>query len=236
MEGPYIMNDTILLVEDEEGLRNSLKTEFEFEDYDVLTADNGEDALKIFNEKRNKIHLIVLDWMIPNLDGLEVLRRIRKTSDVPIIMLTARDYVGDKVAGLNGGADDYVTKPFEIQELLARIRAAIRHRTMRSGSSDAIYRVRDLTLNMKTHQVFRNGESIQLTHREFQLLTTLFEHQGEVVPRQDLLDIIWGENFDGQPNIVDVYVRMVRDKIHDKDRSNRIIKTIRGVGYSLTDN
>ena len=229
------MKDTILLVEDEKGLADSLSTELEFEDYNVISTADGLAAVEEFKKNKEKIDLILLDWMLPKLDGLGVLRRIRKESQVPVIMLTARNYIGDKVAGLDGGADDYITKPFEIEELLARIRVAIR-RVKNQGNHEAeLYELGDLSLNVKTHQVFRNDEKIQLTQREFDLLKTLFEHENEVLTRDDILDIVWGKDFLGQPNIVDVYIRLLRNKINDNHKENQLIKTIRGVGYSLSN-
>lgn len=229
------MNETILLVEDEKGLADSLATELKFEDYHVICTSDGLAAVEQFQKKRAEIDLILLDWMLPKLDGLGVLRRIRKESQVPIIMLTARNYIGDKVAGLDGGADDYITKPFEIEELLARIRVAIRREKNQSNHQSKIYQLDDLALNVKTHQVFRDNEKVQLTQREFDLLKTLFEHQNEVLTRDDILDIVWGKDFLGQTNIVDVYIRLLRNKIKDNHRKNQLIKTIRGVGYSLSN-
>lgn len=231
----FFMKDTILLVEDEKGLADSLSTELEFEDYNVISTADGLAAVEEFKKNKEKIDLILLDWMLPKLDGLGVLRRIRKESQVPVIMLTARNYIGDKVAGLDGGADDYITKPFEIEELLARIRVAIRRVKNQENRESESYQLDDLTLNVKTHQVFRNDEKIQLTQREFDLLKTLFEHENEVLTRDDILDIVWGKDFLGQPNIVDVYIRLLRNKINDNHKENQLIKTIRGVGYSLSN-
>lgn len=229
------MKETILLVEDEKGLADSLATELGFEDYDVLCASDGLSAIEQFQKNQNKINLVLLDWMLPKLDGLGVLRRIRKESQVPVIMLTARNYIGDKVAGLDGGADDYITKPFETEELLARIRVAIRRERNQPINQSEIYQLDDLILNIKTHQVFRNDEKIQLTQREFDLLKTLFEHKNEVLTRNDILDTVWGKDYLGQTNIVDVYIRLLRNKINDNYKENQLIKTIRGVGYSLSD-
>lgn len=229
------MKETISLVEDEKGLADSLATELGFEDYDVLCASDGLSAIEQFQKNQNKINLVLLDWMLPKLDGLGVLRRIRKESQVPVIMLTARNYIGDKVAGLDGGADDYITKPFEAEELLARIRVAIRRERNQPINQSEIYQLDDLILNIKTHQVFRNDEKIQLTQREFDLLKTLFEHKNEVLTRNDILDTVWGKDYLGQTNIVDVYIRLLRNKINDNYKENQLIKTIRGVGYSLSD-
>jgi DNA-binding response OmpR family regulator len=228
------MNKTVLLVEDEPGLVASLKKELQFENYQVLTATDGLVALTAFNKNRHLIDLIILDWMLPKLDGLGVLRRIRRDYDVPIIMLTARDYTGDKVAGLTGGADDYVTKPFDIEELLARITAVLR-RPRQTLASYQIYQLDDLTLDTQKRRISRGKHNIQLTQREYNLLTEMFKVTGKVFTRNELLDLVWGSEFEGDPNIVDVYIRYLRNKIDKFPECKKLIHTIRGVGYSLTD-
>lgn len=225
------MKKTILLVEDEESLIAYLQPELEFEDYQVLTATDGEMGWKLYQKEENQIDLVILDWMIAKLDGLEVLRRIRKQSDKPVIMLTARDYVGDKVAGLDSGADDYITKPFEIEELLARIRVVLRHE---KKSTATVYQVKGLVLDTKSRQVKRNNKVVQLTQREYELLLFLLQNINETLSRDELLNAVWGVDFDGQPNIVDVYVRYLRHKI-DTDSNDSIIKAVRGIGYTLRD-
>ena len=222
---------TILLVEDEAGLISYLDSELHFEGYTVLTAQDGQAACDTWQAKQEAIDLILLDWMIPKLDGLEVMRRVRKTSDVPIMMMTARDYVGDKVAGLDNGADDYITKPFEIEELLARIRVLIRR-----GQKlvPATYTAGDLVLDTKARQVRRAGQLAQLTQREYDLLLVLMQHRGEVCSRDQLLDAVWGTEFDGQANIVDVYVRYLRQKL-ERPGELALIQTVRGVGYMLEE-
>jgi len=225
------MKKTILLVEDEESLIAYLQPELEFEDYQVLTATDGEMGWKLYQKEEDQIDLDILDWMIAKLDGLEVLRRIRKQSDKPVIMLTARDYVGDKVAGLDSGADDYITKPFEIEELLARIRVVLRHE---KKSTATVYQVKGLVLDTKSRQVKRNNKVVQLTQREYELLLFLLQNINETLSRDELLNAVWGVDFDGQPNIVDVYVRYLRHKI-DTDSNDSIIKAVRGIGYTLRD-
>lgn len=227
------MKVTILLVEDEEGLRTLLSAELGFEDYTVIPCARGEDALTQFAQRRDEISLIILDWMLPGIDGLGVLRKIRRHYDVPIIMMTARDYVGDKVSGLDAGADDYITKPFDTEELLARIRVILRHNST-GNPRDKKFRVGPLTLDTKTRQVFADDLEIQLTQREFDLLRTFMQRPGEVMTRDELLDAVWGTNFDGQINIVDVYVRYLRNKLRTSVASH-MIQTIRGVGYKLGD-
>ena len=233
-KGKKIMEKTILLVEDEQGLVVSLKQELEFEGYHVMTAADGLLALKVFNKNKNLIDLIILDWMLPKLDGLGVMRRIRRTSNVQIIMLTARDYIGDKVAGLTGGADDYITKPFEIEELLARIQAVLR-RPRQGFDQKQIYQLDDLTLDASKRRVMRNGLNIQLTQREYKLLLEMFKNVGKVFTRNELLDLVWGVDFEGDPNIVDVYIRYLRNKIDKFPTTKKLIHTVRGIGYSLDD-
>jgi len=227
------MGKTILLVEDEESLISFLKTELKFEDYTVIIARDGKEALARYAEARKQIDLIILDWMLPKLDGLEVMRRIRKNDDIPIIMMTARDYIGDKVAGLDNGADDYITKPFEIEELLARIRVIIRREKKQVDSPQTSYQVADLLLDTKARQVHRAGQIIQLPQREYNLLLALLKHRGETLTRDELLDLVWGIDFEGQLNIVDVYIRYLRKKIDFE--SKPLIHTVRGVGYTLRD-
>lgn len=225
------MPETILLVEDETSLISYLKTELEFEDYQVLIARDGLAAWNQYQIHRDHLDLMILDWMLPKLDGLEVMRRIRKHDDLPIIMMTARDYIGDKVAGLDNGADDYITKPFEIEELLARIRVIIRRQNKQTQVLQK-YQVADLTLDTKARQVMRGHQLVQLTQREYNLLLTLLRHQNEVQTRDELLNQVWGVNFDGQVNIVDVYIRYLRNKI-DHAQSQPLIETVRGVGYLI---
>lgn len=227
------MKKTILLVEDEESLVSYLQPELEFEDYQVLTASDGEMGWKMYQAHEDQLDLVILDWMIAKLDGLEVLRRIRKQSDKPVIMLTARDYVGDKVAGLDSGADDYITKPFEIEELLARIRVVLRHE-QKGQSTSNVYKVKNLTLDTKSRQVKRDNKVVQLTQREYELLLILLQNINETLTRDELLNYVWGVDFEGQPNIVDVYIRYLRHKI-DSDNQESIIKTVRGIGYTLRD-
>lgn len=228
------MTNKILLVEDEDALSSYLIPELKFEDYQVLLAQDGLEALQLYDNNRGNLDLIILDWMLPKLDGLEVLRRIRKNDDIPIIMMTARDYVGDKVAGLDSGADDYITKPFEIEELLARIRVMLRHEN-RHPQQNQLYTLEDLSLDTKSRQVSRGNQLIQLTQREYELLFTLIQHAGETLTRDELLDTVWGVDFEGQPNVVDVYIRYLRNKV-DRAYPKQLIHTVRGVGYVLSGN
>jgi DNA-binding response OmpR family regulator len=228
------LKTTLLLVEDEEGLADSLQTEFEIENMTVLWAKDGLDALAQFKAHADQIDLIILDWMLPRLDGFSVLHRIRRTSQVPIIMLTARDYIGDKVAGLTGGADDYLTKPFEMEELLARVAVALRH-SHAEPQTAAVYHLDDLTVNTETKRVERHNQIVLLTPREYELLLALLTNQDQACTRDDLLNSVWGVDFQGQPNIVDVYVRELRAKIDTPDEK-KLIHTVRGTGYMISDN
>lgn len=229
------MKTKILLVEDEEGLADSLKTELELEDMVVIWAKDGQEALDLFHEHEQELNLIILDWMLPKLDGFSVLRRIRKNSQMPVIMLTARDYIGDKVAGLTGGADDYMTKPFEVEELLARIEVSLRH-SQKTDHQAKVYTVGDLTVDTTTKRVSRHDKIIPLTQREYELLVVLVTNEDEACSRDGLLDEVWGVDFEGQPNILDVYVRNLRSKIDADPGNQKLIHTVRGVGYMLSQN
>ena len=229
------MKTKILLVEDEEGLADSLKTELELEDMVVIWAKDGQEALDLFHEHEQELNLIILDWMLPKLDGFSVLRRIRKNSQIPVIMLTARDYIGDKVAGLTGGADDYMTKPFEVEELLARIEVSLRH-SQKTDHQAKVYTVGDLTVDTTTKRVSRHDKIIPLTQREYELLVVLVTNEDEACSRDGLLDEVWGVDFEGQPNILDVYVRNLRSKIDADPGNQKLIHTVRGVGYMLSQN
>lgn len=225
------MKPKILLVDDELSVLSYLKSELGFEDYDVITAKDGEEALDNYEKNKGELSLILLDWMLPKRDGLSVLRKIRKHDQIPVIMMTARDYIGDKVAGLDGGADDYITKPFEIEELLARIRVILRRE---KKIQPQLHQFADLTLDEKTRQVTRNNNEVQLTQREFNLLLVLLNNVNQVLTRDELLDKVWGMDFVGQPNIVDVYIRYLRNKI-DVKGTIPLIQTVRGVGYCLKE-
>lgn len=224
---------TILLVEDEPGLAQSLQTEFEFDGMATIVATDGQVALTTFAAHQDQIDLILLDWMLPKLDGFSVLQRIRKTSNVPVIMLTARDYVGDRVAGLTGGADDYVTKPFDMAELLARIDLALKHAQPRTTTSTPTsYQVGSLQVDLKRKQATYVNDPLNLTQREFALLQALVQAAGEVCSRDALLDAVWGSDFTGQPNILAVYIRQLRGKLTATGGPDPI-QTVRGQGYRI---
>ncbi|BDZ29777.1 response regulator transcription factor [Lactiplantibacillus sp. WILCCON 0030] len=227
------MKKTILIVEDELSLSGYLTKELQFEDFDVVVANDGLAAMTAYTAHQNDLLLILLDWMLPKLDGMEVLRRIRKHDQVPVIIMTARDYIGDKVAGLDNGADDYITKPFEIEELLARIRV-IQRRAENQLEPNQVYQLDTIVLDTKAHRVTNNGAEVQLTHREYDLLLFFLAHPDEVFTRDDLLDQVWGADFLGQQNVVDVYVGYLRNKLATAN-AGPLIKTVRGVGYKLRE-
>lgn len=228
------MNEVdILLVEDEASLANFISEELRFEGYNVLYASDGEQALELFKQNHERITMLLLDWMLPKYDGITVARRIRRTSQVPIIMMTARDQLTDKVTGLDAGTDDYITKPFEIEELLARIRVIIRRiEQQEKNQKQFVYHYADLTLDLTKHVVERFGEVIQLTQKEFELLAELIKHSEVVLTRDELLNAVWGYDYFGQTNVVDVYIRSLRNKM-DREPSQRLLQTVRGVGYVL---
>lgn len=222
----------ILIVEDEEKIARFIELELIHEGYKVIKANNGRTGLEI--AERGEADLIILDIMLPEINGLEVLRRIRRVSEVPIIMLTARDAVMDKVSGLDTGADDYITKPFAIEELLARIRTALKKRVVAVKKEEDIISCGLLTLDKMRHKVMYDGTEIELTNREFTLLQILMENKNIVLTRDVLIEKVCGYNYVGETNVIDVYVRYLRTKIDDVFKV-KIITTVRGVGYVIKD-
>ncbi len=227
------MADKILLVEDEEKLARMVELELRYEGYEVTKAFNGRDGLE--QALSGDFDLVLLDIMLPQMSGMEVLRRIRREQlPLPVIMLTARDNVVDKVSGLDSGADDYVTKPFAIEELLARIRAALRKRTAAAVFEGEGLTAGPLCMNVERHEVTVKGTPVELTKKEFDLLRHLLEHKGKVLSREALLDQVWGFDFVGETNSVDVYIRFLRSKI-DEAFDVKLIHTVRGVGYVIKE-
>ena len=222
----------ILIVEDEEKIARFIELELMHEGCEVIKANNGRTGLEI--SENGKVDLVILDVMLPEINGLEVLRRIRKTSDIPIIMLTARDAVMDKVAGLDGGADDYITKPFAIEELLARIRTALKKRVMTLRQNENVLNCKLLILDKMKHKVMYDNTEIELTHREFNLLQILMENKNIVLNRDVLIEKVCGYDYIGETNVIDVYIRYLRTKIDDVFKV-KIITTVRGVGYVIKD-
>ncbi|UNK20568.1 response regulator transcription factor [Paenibacillus sp. N3/727] len=234
------MNEAVLVIEDEDKIARLLEIELEYEGYRVGKASSGTEGLEAY--RSGSWDLILLDIMLPNMSGIEVLRRIRQQNVViPVILLTAKDSVEDKVSGLDLGANDYVTKPFQIEELLARVRAALRlsravEVTAPSGSipDEEWLSAAGLRLNEQTREVIRDGDMVELTPREYDLLTFLLKHQRQVLTREQILQAVWGYDYYGDTNVVDVYIRYVRKKI-DYGRSPELIHTVRGVGYVLKE-
>ncbi len=225
------MSPLILVVEDESALVTLLRYNLEREGFRVADARDGEEALLMAREQ--KPDLVLLDWMLPLLSGLEVCRQMRRmpeTRGVPIIMLTARGEEGDKLRGLDSGADDYVTKPFSPSELVARIRAALR-RSRPTANGESL-QFEDLTMDLAAHRVRRRGRDIHLGPTEFRLLRYLLEHQGRVFSREQLLDMVWGQDVYVEPRTVDVHIRRLRKAINATDESD-LIRTVRSAGYSL---
>jgi len=213
----------ILIVEDEYKIARFVSLELQHEGYKTTIIADGREALD--NMLENDYDLIVLDVMLPSLNGIEVLRRLRQSKDTPVIILTARDQIVDKVNGLDIGANDYMTKPFAIEELLARIRVNIK-------KNNAQFELGALTVDVKSHQVRYNDTLIELTKKEFDLLVFLLTNRNKVVTREQALDVVWGYDYVGNTNVVDVYVRYLRTKIDDAFGIT-LIETIRGCGYII---
>ena len=230
------MKEQILIIEDEENIARVLQLELEFEGYGTDIAHTGPDGLIKYREQ--KWDLVLLDLMLPGLNGLDVLRRIRTTeTNTPVILLTAKGEVEDKVAGLDLGANDYVTKPFEIDELLARIRSTLRFSKSKTATPTKDKHLREfagLSIHEQTREVKRNGRLIDLTPREYDLTLHLLKHPNQVLSREQLLDAVWGYDYYGETNVVDVYIRYIRKKIDHGEKST-LIQTVRGIGYVLKE-
>ena len=222
------MKERILIVEDEEKLARFVELELSYEGYEIQKATDGRTGLEL--AESGNFDLVLLDVMLPGLNGLEVLSRLRRSTCVPIILLTARDAVMDKVTGLDSGADDYVTKPFAIEELLARIRVTLRKNRPEQGAS----KIGRLSLDPAKHIVRMDDVELSLTKREFDLLQLLMDNKGIVLTRDVLLQRVWGYDYQGETNTVDVYIRFLRQKI-DEAFDVKYIHTVRGVGYVLRE-
>jgi two-component system, OmpR family, response regulator ArlR len=231
--GAGIMVTTnVLIVEDEVNLARFLQLEFEHEEYQVTVAHEGRKGLDL--ALQGAWDVIILDIMLPDISGLEVCRRIRAESQVPIIMLTARDTVPDRVSGLDAGADDYLVKPFAIEELFARVRALMRRRREESSPED-IVTVRPCTLYAEQRRLVCNDQEVKLTAREFDLLSYLMHNRDRVLNRQTILEKVWGFDYTGDTNVVDVYIRYLRHKLSEVGVQD-LIETVRGVGYVIRQN
>jgi two-component system response regulator MprA len=223
------VSEQILVVEDEAKIADVLRRGLAFEGYAVDVASDGEAALALARDREPDV--VILDLMLPGMNGLEVCRRLRAGSDVPILMLTARGAVKDRVVGLDSGADDYLVKPFAFEELLARIRALLRRR---QPSEQTILRFADLIMNTSTRKVTRGSREVDLTAREFDLLGLFLLHPGQVLTRDTIYDRIWAYDFGGESNIIEVYIRYLRAKL-EAGGEPRLLQTVRGVGYALRE-
>ncbi len=223
----------ILIVDDEEHILELIQFNLEKNGFDVTSMDNGEECIQFLQS--NVVDLVVLDLMLPGIDGLEVCKKIRKIDGLeklPIIMLTARSEETDRILGLELGADDYMAKPFSVRELIARIKAVLRRTEDKQVTKLKILEVKDLIMNTEKHEVTLNGELIDLTLKEFELLKILIENRGKVLSRNLLLDEVWGYDYFGETRTVDVHIRHLRKKLGD-DETGDYIETIRGVGYKM---
>lgn len=220
------MKDKILIIEDDEKISRLIEMELKFENFDVVKAFDGREGLN--KAMTEKVDLIILDLMLPKMNGIEVCKRIREHLQTPIIILTAKDGITDKVIGLDYGADDYMTKPFSNEELIARIKALLR-RTKTKTKPD-VFEFEDLKIDYMAYEVYRDGELIALSKKEFDLLDYLVVNKGIVLSRDKILQEIWGYDYVGNDNILDLYIKYVRDKI-DKNHERKFIQTVRGVGF-----
>ncbi|NDJ86071.1 MAG: response regulator transcription factor [Chloroflexi bacterium] len=224
------MAEQILVIEDETNIAQFLERGLIYEGYRVDVAYDGQSGLSMARD--NPPDMVILDWMLPGLDGLEVCRRLRAASEVPILMLTAKDAVTDRVSGLDAGADDYLVKPFSFEELLARVRALLRRST--TTSRPEVLRFADLTLDTGTHRALRGERAIDLTAKEYELLELFMRNPRQVLTRDVIFDRVWGYDFGGESNIIEVYVRYLRQKT-EEEHEPRLIHTVRGVGYVLRE-
>ncbi len=224
--------EKILIVDDEEHIVELLKFNLLNAGYDIYTANDGIEAVKI--AKAEKPGLVLLDLMLPGIDGFDVCKEIKRDNDMKktsIIMLTAKGEELDKILGLELGADDYITKPFSVRELLARVKAVLRRTNSFSEIEDDVYDSQNLKVDFERHEVCVNGKKIDLTLKEFELLQILIKNRGKILKRETLLDKIWGYEYIGETRTVDVHIRYIRKKIEEDDKNPRFIETIRGVGY-----
>lgn len=221
----------ILIVEDDTKMARFVELQLVHQQYMVEIANDGRTAINMVKE--NSYDLIILDIMLPGIDGIEVCKRVRTFSDIPIIMLTAKDDITDKIEGLDVGADDYLTKPFIFEELAARIRSNLR-KMDKFKNNEPILKVKDLEMNQDTYEVRRSGALIELSKTEFELLQFLLINKGIVLTREKILTKIWNYSYEGNDNILDVYIKYLRDKV-DKPFKEKLIRTIRGIGYTIKD-
>ncbi len=223
------MKERILIIEDDEAIVRVLRRSLAYEGYTVDAATDGESGLTLARDAHPD--LVVLDWMLPGMDGLEVCQRLRGGGNIPILMLTAKDTVQDRVQGLDAGADDYMVKPFQLDELLARVRALLR-RTQ--PERIPVLSFNDMTLDTSTRQAMRKGRAISLTAKEYDLLELFLRHPRQVLTREMIFDRVWGYDFGGESNVLDVYIRYLRQKL-ELEGESRLIHTVRGVGYVMRE-
>jgi two-component system response regulator MprA len=223
------MKERILIIEDDEGISKVLRRALVYEGYQVDSAMDGESGLNL--NRDNHPDLVVLDWMLPGMDGLEVCRRLREIGSTPILMLTAKEALEDRIHGLDAGADDYMVKPFELDELLARVRALLRRTQVERAP---VLTFADLSLDTSTRQATRTNRVIMLTAKEYDLLELFMRHPRQVLTRELIFDRVWGYDFGGESNVLDVYIRYLRQKLESQGES-RLIHTVRSVGYVLRE-
>lgn len=222
----------ILLIEDETSIANFIKEGLEEENFAVDVADNGKKGLEMALENLEEYDLLLLDWMLPGLSGIEICRAVRKQNlQVPIIFLTAKDTVDDAVFALETGANDFIRKPFSFEEMLARIRVLLRSKT----GEQTVFRYKNLEMNLETHRVIKNGTEVELTQKEFALLEYLLRNKGKVCRRTRIIEKVWDINFDHSTAVIDVYINFLRKKLEDPDAVESFITTIRGIGYRIND-
>ncbi|MGL4623627.1 MAG: response regulator transcription factor [Culicoidibacterales bacterium] len=219
-------NKRVLVIEDETNLARFIELELKFQDFDVDKAINGEEGLE--KSLENEYDLILLDWMLPGMQGIDILRELRKTSVTPVIMMTAKEGVENEIEGLDTGADAYITKPFEIDQLLAHVRAVLRRTEKEDEAADGIIHYQDITIYTNRYEVFVGEEKVELTKKEYDLLLLFIRNKGVALDRRRILSEVWGYEYYGETNVVDVYVRYLRSKLN-----RDYIKTVRGVGYYI---
>ncbi|MDP4144992.1 MAG: response regulator transcription factor [Bacillota bacterium] len=224
----------VLIIEDEAEIISFLKPELAYEGYEVDSVSDGREGFE--KMQKEKYDIVLLDIMLPGLNGIEICRRVRKFSNIPIIMLTARDQVMDKVTGLDTGANDYLTKPFSIEELLARMRCVLRNSSANSNTLDAkqILSFKDISLNQAFCEIQKGDAVIDLTKKEYQLLEFLIKNKNCVLTREQILNAVWGYDYIGDTNVVDVYISYLRNKLED-NTNERYITTVRGTGYIMKE-
>ena len=223
------MDEKILIIEDDEKILRLLQRALNYEGYNVVLATEGKSGLSLTQDQ--KPALIILDWMLPDMDGLEVCSKLNRKTTAPILMLTAKDQVEDKIKGFDSGADVYIVKPFDMDELFAHIRALLR-RT--AGDRVESLQLGDLVLDSKTHQAYRGERAIRLTAKEYDLLDLFLRHPGQVMTREMIFDRVWDYDFGGESNVLDVYIRYLRQKLEENGEP-RLIYTLRGVGYVMRE-